>query len=288
MTIQDKKCAPGHVYEYGSCIPLHIILDLVLAYNNEVKEDEDLLIQLLDDTSSVDQGKYKQYLVTELEFHLSDKCKNQKCWLKQKFINQLKESNQYELLYLVFRPDADSLDPHNWLNSNEIIKVMKQYEITYPKFFYLGTVPRDFYEHTPSGINTHNYQESLKNGKTNYGMVINLDKHHQSGSHWVALYFSFDNGQIFYFDSTKRKPDAEVVEYMNYIKNIMEERGVKPIDINYNKYQQHQYKNTECGIYAINFIIRMLRGDKFGDICRTPIPDDEINKCRKVYFGNIN
>ena len=48
--------------------------------------------------------------------------------------------------------------------------------------------------------------------------------------------------------------------------------------------KRHQYKGSECGVYSINFIERMLNGDKFEDISNSKIPDDVINKKRNIYF----
>jgi hypothetical protein len=59
------------------------------------------------------------------------------------------------------------------------------------------------------------------------------------------------------------------------------------IRIDYNNIQ-HQQKNTECGVYSMNFLIRMARGDDFHTLCSNIIRDDKMNKCRKVYFDKQN
>ena len=33
------------------------------------------------------------------------------------------------------------------------------------------------------------------------GVIFNLDKHDQSGSHWVAMFIDLENKFFFYFDS---------------------------------------------------------------------------------------
>ena len=50
---------------------------------------------------------------------------------------------------------------------------------------------------------------------------------------------------------------------------------------------EHQYGDTECGIYSIYFIVHMLE-DKFNDhYLKTHILKDEyIEKFRKVYFND--
>jgi hypothetical protein len=54
-------------------------------------------------------------------------------------------------------------------------------------------------------------------------------------------------------------------------------------DVRYNK-KQHQFKNSECGVYSINFIIRLLKGETFNEITENITKDDEMNNCRNVYF----
>ena len=55
------------------------------------------------------------------------------------------------------------------------------------------------------------------------------------------------------------------------------------IHIDYNR-NRHQYKNSECGVYSLNFILRLLNGNKFNDIVSKKVLDDEINQCRDKYF----
>ena len=51
----------------------------------------------------------------------------------------------------------------------------------------------------------------------------------------------------------------------------------------YNK-KRHQFKNSECGVYSINFIENMLEGKTFNQYCNSNIPDDKMNKLRKKYY----
>jgi hypothetical protein len=58
-------------------------------------------------------------------------------------------------------------------------------------------------------------------------------------------------------------------------------------DIRFNRVQ-HQYGASECGVYSINFIVRLLRGDSFDTIHGGRIPDENINVCRKKYFNGYD
>jgi hypothetical protein len=55
------------------------------------------------------------------------------------------------------------------------------------------------------------------------------------------------------------------------------------MNIDYNK-TRHQFKNSECGVYSVNFILRMLKGESFENICSNITSDDKVNECRKQYF----
>jgi hypothetical protein len=65
-----------------------------------------------------------------------------------------------------------------------------------------------------------------------------------------------------------------------------EHMGINDLKVDYNKIQ-HQRENSECGVYSMNFILRLLKGDSFETICNSKIPDKQINKCRNVYFNNV-
>ena len=50
---------------------------------------------------------------------------------------------------------------------------------------------------------------------------------------------------------------------------------------------EHQYKNTECGVYSIFFIVHMLEDKITGHYLKTHILKDKyMEKFRKIYFNN--
>jgi hypothetical protein len=51
-------------------------------------------------------------------------------------------------------------------------------------------------------------------------------------------------------------------------------------------YNDHrfQFKNSECGVYSMHFIIEFLNGKKFQDIIDNVIDDDSINKKRDIFY----
>jgi hypothetical protein len=55
------------------------------------------------------------------------------------------------------------------------------------------------------------------------------------------------------------------------------------LNVEYN-HNRHQFKNSECGVYSLNFILRLLNGESFENITKNGLLDDDVNLCRDVYF----
>ena len=49
--------------------------------------------------------------------------------------------------------------------------------------------------------------------------------------------------------------------------------------------KRHQYSESECGMYSLYFIIRMLKGMKFRNFVGGRIKDDIMKKLRKKWFN---
>ena len=92
----------------------------------------------------------------------------------------------------------------------------------------------------------------------------------------------FNKGEIGYFDSYGYSAPKEVVELMEKLKkqcNELKQRVVLKFNTT-----RHQRKNSECGVYSINFIVKMLEGHEFDTICRNVIDDDTMNSYRDSFF----
>lgn len=51
---------------------------------------------------------------------------------------------------------------------------------------------------------------------------------------------------------------------------------------------QHQYENTECGIYSIYFLTQLLEGRPFLELVQKKIRDKKMNQFRDVFFRENN
>ena len=47
---------------------------------------------------------------------------------------------------------------------------------------------------------------------------------------------------------------------------------------------RHQYKNSECGVYSINFLVSLLEGNDYSKHINNVVSDDDMNYKREYYF----
>jgi hypothetical protein len=297
----DEKCAPSKTYNNGSCLTLESLKLIIASYNKKSKECDKIII--LDN---------KEEMVKQLEQKLSNKCDTQTCWLRLDIIQQLEDEKiKEDILTNTFRPEGPK-KKYEWLSTTDINDVVTQYQEKYQDFLFLGALPADFEELEVLGINTLDFAELEKEKKHKIGIVINLDVHTQGGSHWVALFADLKKGQIYYFDSFAKKPYKRTKKFINKIvKYIYKKKYNKEFNINtfiqkitgggkteylnklndfdirYNTVQ-HQFNNSECGVYSINFIVRLVGGESFNEITQNITKDNEMNKCRTKYFRNVD
>ena len=279
------KCTPGLRYDAGSCARLAVLIEIAKAYNTSTVIPSDKII-LVPNFEVLNPQKYKQYLVNQIETKIGDKCATQKCWQKQNFIRYMDDKARDEFLKYTYRPDSPQ-GKFEWLSTYDINDTMAQYEKKYVKYKFFGAVPMDFAVLPTLEIGNIDYAKYHNNGITKMGVVFNLDNHDQSGSHWTSMYTDLENGNIFYFDSFGIKPEPRVRALVRQQVKYLTLTGKKMDDIriDYNKIQ-HQRGNNACGVYSINFLVRMMRGDDFDKLCNRVIPDNKMNKCRLVYFDN--
>jgi hypothetical protein len=281
----DDRCAPGLTFDAGSCVKLKLLISLVNAHNKDNKDMPENQIVTYPNYEMINPRKYKKYLVKEMNNLTHGK--SHKNWAEYSFVEKMDELEKEELKKHTFRPSGPK-GKFEWLNTLHIDDVMKQYEGKYTDFKFLGTIPMDFDSLPRLGIKNLNYANLIKEGKTKLGVVFNLDDHDESGSHWVAMYTNLKEGEIFYFDSFGVEPEPRVQTLMQRIEKFCQVgMGIKKLRLDYNKVQ-HQQQNSECGVYSINFLVRMLKGEGFDNICESAVRDKKINKCRNIYFSNTN
>jgi len=285
------KCAPNLNFENGSCIPLYVLIDMALAYNKYNKLNKlNNKIYLNDELDMSDSDKYKEYLVNEFKKRFNH---DQKEWINEKFIELMSDEHKLFLHGSTFRPDGPQ-GLFDWLSTLDINKVLHQYENKYDDFKFLGAVPIDFYDininiflkNKKYNFKNIDFDEYMANGINKFGIIFNLDESWKSGSHWVSLFFDLKKKQIYFSDSYGIKPEKRIVDYIDVIRKFMSKYNTaRNTEVRYNK-TQHQKGNSECGVYSINFISRLLKGKSFDHLTKTRITDEKVNMCRLKYFGN--
>jgi hypothetical protein len=297
---QNETCATNVSFEDGSCIDVKVLVEMAKAYNKEFPNDP----IKYKDLGELDSHKFKKTLVKQFTNRLSGKCMNHKCWSKQSFVKRMEETYKAILENFTFAPEGPK-GRTEWLNTLHINEVMLQDMFSTDKikltkggitlddkdlmsdFLFLGAVPLDFEDkEVDEYIHDINFSEIEKDGKHKIGLIINHEPHTMGGSHWVAIYSDLQKGGVYYFDSYGEEPLEEIEHFMHKIgKYIEHKKGIKP-DIRYNE-NRNQYKGSECGVYSINFIKRMLMtGGDFDKVTNEVISDDEVNLCRSKYFYN--
>jgi hypothetical protein len=274
-TKKKNTCAPISEDSF-TCFNKNALMNIINSWNSYYKDNK---IEFKSSNS-------KKELWTKLNNKLQDKCDNDYCWTKQEFLKKNKD-----LKKKYFRPKMPKIWEKNkreWLNTYDINRVMKQYESKYPKFHFIGAVPMDFDKQLSFGscvideICNINIKRFIKKGKNKIGIILNLDNHDQEGSHWVSLFCDFETNNIYYFDSYGYK---ETNEIKNLVSRLQEQGSKLNKDIKFHSNNiRNQYKESECGVYSINFIERLLKGDTFDDILNNKVYDDEMFNNRKRYF----
>ena len=125
----------------------------------------------------------------------------------------------------------------------------------------------------------------MSQGKRRFASAFNLDKHDQSGSHWVSVFIDVNKLIIMFFDSASGSAPKEIAKFINSVK----QQGLREnIEFKYiTSKKKHQYGGTECGVYSIHFIIEMLKHPEkaMHIFLYDRIPDKEIEKYRNKYFN---
>jgi hypothetical protein len=315
------KCAPSKTFDKdnNTCFTLEQLKQIASYYNNENKDSQidyknlDIkqllkeLISKLPDTCKSQECLLKEdYIIKKKKYSVKEDDEE----------DYSDEEKDFDLLYNTLRPLGPTLK-NKWLSSSDINQIMIQYTFKYPDYKFFGALPIDFEKIELPIDYTNKFFKILSNMYKRkiykIGFVLNLDEHNKSGSHWVALYSNLQKGQVYFFDSYGVKPKKEIIKLMSMITHWI--RIYKPndkeynaekiaftkqhvlqftkmgkcvnnyeIDIRYNTIR-HQFKNSECGVYSVNFILRLLNGNSsFDNITENITLDDKINECRKTYF----
>jgi hypothetical protein len=275
---KDKLvCAPSKQNEKDVCFSLTSLQKFSDGYNKFIKKNGLAF-------DKIDIVNFKKKLMNQIVDRLN---KNHNGLMGSKLIVTI--AKEFNLEDVVNDIHKDSYPPNGpngdreWLNTDNIDDVMYQYMTVHKDFLFLGAVPIDCYQLSFCATYKINFDEHLKKGYTKVGLIPNLDRHNQRGSHWVAIYFDLKTGNAYFYDPTGHDYPKILDELFNKFENFCSKHKLR-----YNlkvSEAKHQRDTSECGIYSMNFIIRLLRGEKYEYILLNKLSFNEINSCRLKYFG---
>jgi Ulp1 protease family, C-terminal catalytic domain len=296
------NCSPavkGKTVDSATCYTANAAKKMKTTYNNT-------LASTTSHTKIVSEEP--KQIMRELKKAFSDKCSKKK---EDCLVNQMPHSVKEELDEELFAPDQPAewkKNPNEWLSNFDIADVLEQYEKAYPHFQLLGPTSIDFNKKlsrsqkkcVDDDLCTFQLKHYLDKNKRDFGIIFNLSEHDEEGTHWVTLYIHIDdkathNSFLFFFDSIGSKAPKEVLEFVKKVKEQGKNMGI-PMRFIQNR-KEHQYGDTECGMYSLYFIITMLTGEvsdtkhlsvdrRIQYFTKKRIPDKTIEKFRNKYFNS--
>lgn len=254
------NCAPvveGKSIHENTCFTPEIMIQLKAAYNNKFPDDRI-------------QSEQPNEIWKILHDKINQKTCNKKteiCWIDTLIPHKKMREKMKDLFFRPEQPKEWTDNPDEWLSNYDIFEVAKQYEEVYPSFKMISPTSIDFDDKRKNEpemcVSTELCNFSLANwmkkGKDKFGIVFNLDKHYEPGSHWVTLWVDVPEKVIVFFDSAGNGLPEEVDTLIQRI--VKQGNSFKmEFQIYNNGRHAHQSGNTECGMYSLFFIITMLTG----------------------------
>lgn len=275
--------------------------DIKTCFTNEA------LLQIRDAYNKKHPTASKEELIasenpTEIWKSLQNKmqCNTDDCFLKELQNNIVRQEleNRY---FSPKQPNKWKTNPNEWLSNYDLENVMKQYEEAYPEYKFIGPTFIDYNKRihgkcVSEELCAFELTKFMNLGKKKIGVIFNLDRHDQDGSHWVSLYIDIDAKFVFYFDSVGTRIPANIKRLAD---EIMKQGG-KEMCFYQNHPKAHQRGGTECGVYSLFFLVTMLTNRRGGDIDepefnnaiekiqffkKATLTDQYIEKFRGIYFN---
>ena len=297
-------CSPIGEKNYkkdGTCFSHAALIRLAKIWNSTHSTSTNIIKNVM--------GKSKRELWKELNKCMSPHCKDGQefCWIQK--LQGARKDPEIAGAIKPIKPSEWYKKKYTWLSNYDIEEVMEQYQDD-PSFNYqfLGVYPIDFEAKDEFNkclfeeICHLNIAKLYEKGIHYIGLITNLDKHNQSGSHWTSLFACIDPEKpcfgAYYYDSVSRKPPPEIDAFMQKLQsqaNVItsKKRLNREFKLDYNE-NRHQFGNSECGVFSMAYQIRWLDKLKknpnitFKQIEKFKTNDEKIwNERNNYYAPNI-
>lgn len=269
----EDYCSPGRKNKKTTCYDFKTLKKIARKYNRKNKK------------TPIKLSKNLETLWEDINEKLKKSCKSEWCWIKDS------EDIEHTDFFKPKKPKSWKKKPRDWLDTNNIDDVLKQYEKEHSDFRFYRPEPIDFDLKDSKGrcvlsdLCDMKLKDLKKQGIRKIGFVFNLDPHDEPGSHWVALYVDMNKSHIYYFDSYGFMPEDEIRILINRFYDELKDMNSRCV-IEINR-KRKQFKNSECGVYCIYFIVNMLTQNiSFSRFCKMKLNDDYIFSKRKEFFVN--
>lgn len=287
------QCSPAlHRRSGETCLPSSSLEKLVRIWNKKYPRNKiNVGNATRKNKNDQDAGNRRNAMIwrkIRVAIKTQFNCESEFCLVKKLPGLDMQDKTTMMKYFRPEKPKAWKKNPRQWLDSYNIEDVLNQYEASDKTFEFIGPVPIDF--DTKIGVFGKCIVEELckldlkkakENGTEKIGIVFNLDKHDEPGSHWVCAFVDIPKKSAYYFDSYGYEPQQEIVDFLKRC----EEQGCDQV---YYNDIRHQRKGSECGMYCLFVIICLLHGKPFYDICKNIIDDDTMVKFRDVLFATEN
>jgi hypothetical protein len=255
----------------GSCFTRDALVEMQRAYNASESNKPSII-------SGTDPVKIWNQLRDKMPQKCSsqDPAKQELCWVTQIRDEGLRKRLDDEL-FVPKRPREWAGKPNAWLSNYDISEVMEQYVDANPQFMFIGPSSIDFAAIKGGGrecidpkLCALSLKKKISSGKTDIGIVLNLDTHDGPGTHWVSIFIRLCPSKpfMFYFNSTGESEPPEIIAFRE--KMQADYPGLKY----YSSSAEHQRSNTECGMYSLVFLVSMVSREH--PETETPMTDQQL------------
>ena len=282
-------CSPANDKIYkrtGSCFTKSALQTMARALNRDYPERKPIAIY-----------QKKSDLWKELQEAFQKDCSgyDEVCWVENRTLrNDPSIQSIIRKSLRAKKPEDWYSNPRTWLSNFDIEAVMQQYQETHRDFVFVGVFPIDFASKdrtfsrcVSEEICKLSIRDYINKKKKHLGIIFNLDRHDEPGSHWVTLYANFEpkncNYGVYYYDSNALPPGKEIKDLMKNLSEQIQTITKVPVKTGYNK-TRHQFKNTECGMFCINFQLNCLEGKPIKDLYKSKICDEDVFHMRDKLF----
>jgi hypothetical protein len=240
------------------------------------------------------RGASTDSLVAQLKARLGPACENERCWLGLGILDGEAEK-RLDLSFAPRMPESWKKNPTEWLSNEDIEEALRRHTARHADFLLMGVHPMDFMGRKRTGDCVSNLctfsvrSDVISRGAKKAALVLNTDKHTGEGQHWVAVFIHAcpDDSRYgcYYFDSTGRPPTPEVDEFASkVIDQLRDANGPTPEPLYAFNDNPLQRRNTECGVFCLHFIMRMLKRKAFHMVCSSMGDDVAMMRLRNKLF----